>query len=255
MAEKVQVETVETNVAFERAKGFWAKFSRPIIYGGSAIILLIGGWYGYKIFIKEPKDLKASELVFPAEKLFGKMTQASSFSKDSVNIVLNGGVLEGDKITGLLSIIKNYGGSPAANRAQYITGACYLQLGEFDKAIKYLKEFDANGASQIESKSCLLLGHAYAEQKKTGEALDYYKKAAAVLSDKDATQKALALFTAASYADYTGKSKEAIDILQDLKEHHLSGLVKKDPRNFQEPAPPVTVEDVDKLLAKLGVTK
>jgi len=255
MAEKVQVETVETNEALQRAKGFWAKFSRPIIYVGGAIIILIGGWFGYKKFIKEPKELKASELVFPAEKLFGKMTQAPAFSKDSVNIVLNGGTLEGSKVTGLLSIMKNYSGTAAANRAEYITGACYLQLGEFDKAIKYLKEFDANGATQIESKAYILLGHAYAEQKKTTEALDYYKKAGEVLSDKDAAQKALAMFTAASYADQVGKSKEAIDILHDLKDNHGDGLVKKDPRNFQEPPPPVTVDDIDKLLAKLGVTR
>ena len=117
MAEKVQVETVETNEALQRAKGFWAKFSRPIIYVGGAIIILIGGWFGYKKFIKEPKELKASELVFPAEKLFGKMTQAPAFSKDSVNIVLNGGTLEGSKVTGLLSIMKNYSGTAAANRA------------------------------------------------------------------------------------------------------------------------------------------
>jgi predicted negative regulator of RcsB-dependent stress response len=255
MAEKVKVETVETNEALLRAKGFWEKFSKPIIYVGAAIIILIGGWFGYKTFIKEPKEQKASELVFPAEKLFGKMTQAPAFSKDSVNIVLNGGVLEGSKVTGLLSIMKNYDGTAAANRAEYITGACYLQLGEFDKAIKYLKEFDANGATQVESKAYVLLGHAYAEQKKTGESLDYYKKAGTVLSDKDATQKAIAMFTAASYADQVGKSKEAIDILHDLKDNHLAGLIRNDPRNPQAPAPPVTVDDVDKLLAKLGDTK
>jgi hypothetical protein len=252
MAEKVQVETVETNAALQRAKGFWAKFSRPIIYVGSAIIILIGGWFGYKKFIKEPKELKASELVFPAEKLFGKMTQSPAFSKDTVGIVLNGGVMDGSKVTGLLSIINNYGGTPAGNRAEYMTGACYLQLGEFDKAIKYLKEFDANGATQIESKAYTLLGHAYAEQKKTGEALDYYKKAGAVLNEKDAVQKAIAMFMAASYADQVGKNKEAIDILHDLKDNYLAGLVKTDPR---QAAPPVTVDDVDKLLAKLGDTK
>jgi hypothetical protein len=32
----------------ERARGFWAKFSKPIIYTGAAIILLGGGCLIYK---------------------------------------------------------------------------------------------------------------------------------------------------------------------------------------------------------------
>src|SRR5882762_7338430 len=113
MAEtKVKVENVEVNEAVQRAKGFWAKFSKPITYVGSAIIILIGGWYAYKFFYKAPKEEKASELVFPAEKIFGKMAAASSFAKDSVNLVLNGGVTsEGDKVNGLLSVVNNYGGT------------------------------------------------------------------------------------------------------------------------------------------------
>ncbi len=53
MAEKqVTVEAVETNEAVEKAKDFWAKFSKPIIYVGSALIVLVGGWYGYNKFVK-----------------------------------------------------------------------------------------------------------------------------------------------------------------------------------------------------------
>ena len=255
MAEKVIVENVEVNDAVQRAKGFWAKFSKPITYAGSAIILLIGGWYAYKVFYKAPKDLKASELVFPAEKLFGKMAAISSFSKDSVNTVLNGGILEGEKVTGLLTIIKNYGGTPSANRAEYIAGACYLQLGEFDKAISHLKEFNGNGAHQIESKAYLLLGHAYAEQKKTDEALSYYKKSAEVLSDKDGDQKVVALFNAASYAEWAGKNKDAIELLTSLKDNFGNVLSRRGNQYGGTPPPPVSEDDVEKLLAKLGVTK
>ncbi|WP_462251816.1 tetratricopeptide repeat protein [Ferruginibacter sp.] len=252
MAEtKVKVESVETNDVVERAKGFWAKFSKPIIYVGTAIIALIGGWYAYNSFFKEPKELKASELIFPAEKMFAKMAAASSFPKDTVGFVLNGGNIDGEKVTGLLSIAKNYGGTPAGNLAQYMTGACYLHLKEFDKAISYLKEFDGNGANQIQSKAYILLGHAFAEQKKVEEAYTYYKKAGEVLNDKDEQQKVVALFIAANYAESTGKSKEAIEILKDLKDNFGGAMVRKS----QYEQPPVTQDDVDKLLAKLGVTK
>jgi len=245
MAEKVLVETVETNEALQRAKGFWEKFSKPIIYVGSAIIILIAGWFAYGKFFKEPAALKASELIFPAEKVFGKMAMVSSFNKDSVGIVLNGGVLDGQKVTGMLSIIKNNGGTAAANRAEYIAGACYLHLGEFDKAIKHLKEFDANGAKQIESAAYRMLGDAYAEQKKNDDAFSYYKKAVDVADDKDESTKFLSLSRAALFCDATGKTKEAIGYFQQIKDEITPDFFRNNNINF----------DADKYLAKLGVTK
>lgn len=245
MAEKVTVENVEVNAAVEKAKGFWAKFSKPIIYAGSAIILVIGGWYGYKQLYKAPRELKASEMVFPAEKLFGKMAGISSYSKDSVNIVLNGGNLEGEKVTGLLSIIKTYSGTPAANRAEYIAGACYLHLGEFDKAISHLKEFDGNGAEQIQSAAYRMLGDAYAEQKKNDEALNYYQKAIDAASSKDQSTKFLSLSRAALFCDAVGKTKEAIAYLQQIKSDITPDFFRNNRIDF----------DADKYLAKLGVLK
>lgn len=254
MADKqVKTELGEANEIVEKAKGFWAKYSKTIIITGSVIIAVLGSYLGYKYLVSIPNENKAADLIFPAEKLFGKLAQVSSYNKDTVNIILNGDKAAG--ITGLLKIAGTYGSTKAGNRAEYIIGACYLNLKQYDKAIEHLKSFDGNGASQIQSKAYVLLGHAYAEQKKTDEALSYYKKAGTALNDEDATQKAVTMFMAAQYADYMGKTQDAIDILQDIKSNHMEGLIKKDPSNFQEPAPPVTVDDVDKYLAKLGVTK
>ena len=246
MAEKqVQVETVETNEALQRAKGFWAKFSKPITYVGSAVILLIGGWYGYKYFVTAPKAQKASEVIFPAEKLFKEMSNTTGFSKDSANILLNGGTLDGTTVTGLLKVISKYSGTPAGNLAEYMTGACYLHLGEFDKAIKHLKEFDGNGAGQIESAAFRMLGDAYAEQKKNDEALSNYKKAIDAASSKDESTKFLSLSRAALFCDATGKTKEAIEFFTQIKEEITPDFFRNNRIDF----------DADKYLAKLGVVK
>ena len=241
MAEKiVKTETVETDFV-EKAKGFWVKNSKRIIIAGTVLILLSGGYLGYKYFYKLPRELKASELIFPAEKLFGKMSQNSDFNKDSMLIVLNGGNLEGSKITGMLKIISSYGGTHAGNRARLIAGSCYLQLKEFDKAIRQLKEFDGNGADQIQSKAYILLGHAYSELKKTEDAFKYYKKAF-YADEEDAGSAAEALFIAGRYAYNTNKTKEAIELFQKLKDKY--------------PASQHTIGgDADKYLARLGVTK
>lgn len=239
MADKKETTTVEYDVV-NRARGFWADFSRPIIYIGTAIILVVGGWFAYKYFYKMPQEKKGNEAIFMAESLFDKMA-TSGFNKDSAVIVLNGGELEGDKVTGLLSVIKNYGSTDAGDRARYMAGATYLHIKEFDKAVNHLKEFDGNDAYQVKSKAYILLGHAYSELNKTEEALSAYKKAAGVNS-ADEIITADAWVMAATYADAVGKKDEAISIYKKLKDNYPANSFVKS-------------GEVDKYLARLGVFK
>lgn len=246
MAEKQVIETATpatTTTTTETdsllaAKGFWDKYSRPIIYVGGAIIVLLVGFLSYKEFVVAPKEMKASEQIFGAENIFDKMA-ATGFNKDSVNLVINGGELEGKKITGVLKTINEFGGTQAGNRAKFIAGASYLQIGEFEKAIKYLSDFDGNGATQVQSSAYKMIGHAYAEQKKTADALNFYKKAATVLNPKDAAFGGDAYLLAATYADAIGNSKEAVDLFKQLQTKYPT-------------SPAVTNGDVDKYLAKFG---
>ena len=244
MAEnKKAVVITEDNITTETytvKKNFWDTYSKPIIYAGSALIILLGAYFGYQKLVKEPKEMDAAAIIFPAESLFDKMAQ-TGFNKDSVNIVLNGGVDNGVNVTGLLKVASKYSGTLNGNRAEYMIGACYLHIKEFDKAIKHLNEYNSNGASQVEIKKYILLGNAYAEQKKTEDALSAYKKAATV-NEKDEAFTADALITAAAYADYIGKPKEAIELYQKAQDNFP---------NF----PTVQSGEVEKHLAKLGVTK
>ncbi len=241
MADKKVIDVVATpNEQVDplvKARGFWDQYSKPIIYVGGAIILLIAAWYAYKAFVVAPNEEKASEMVFPAENLFAKMA-SNGFNKDSVSIALNGGELEGKKIPGLLKVINQYGGTAAGNRAKYMVGASYLHIGDFAKAVKYLGDFDGNGAGQVESKAELLLGHAYAEQNKKSEALTHYKKAASVNNNDDFFAPE-ALMIAANYAESTNDAKEAISLYKEVKDKYpaYSSVVSG---------------EVDKHLARLG---
>ena len=202
MADKqVNVEQNDAADVVAKAKGFWAAYSKKIIIAGSLVIVLLGGFIGYKKLISEPKEREANDLIFSAEKLFGAIAGSSTYNKDTVNMVLN----------------------------------------QFDKAISHLKEFNANGASQIQSKAYILIGHAYAEQKKTDDALDYYKKAGSI-SDLDEAMATEAIYMAARYAEALGKSKEAIELFQELKDKYPASQR-------------VSSGEVDKYLASLGVTK
>lgn len=232
----VHIPTEEEAVA--KAKNFWDHYGKKLSIALGILILGVLGWVAYNKFMKEPKEVTANEAIFPAESLFDKMS-STGLRKDSVNILLNGGEYDGKNITGLLKFMNNNGGTLAANRATYMTGAAYLHIGEFDKAIKYLKEFDGHGAYQVQSKAYVMLGHAYAEKKDAANALSYYKKAAEV-NTKDPAITSDALMLAADYAQATGKNQDAISLYKKIKEEYPTSTY-------------VTGGQVEKNLAKLGV--
>ena len=221
----------EQNEILDKAVGFWTKYSKVIIYVGSAFILLTGGYLSYKYLVLAPKDEKSVDAIFPAEQLFDKMTQ-SGFNKDTINLVLNGG--NGIAI-GVVKIAANYSGTDAGNRANFIAGACYLHNKEFEKAIKYLSEFSTT-ATQIQTAAYSMLGDAFAELNKNEEAFANYKKATTV-NKKDEFMTSEALYKAASFAESIGKSNEAIELYKENLESY--------PKTSR-------VADIEKHLARLG---
>lgn len=222
MAEK-KIQDMETEEVLERAKGFWEKNSKTILIASAAVILLAGGYLGYKYLYLVPAETKAQEQIFMAEE---------NFRKDSISLALNGNV----STPGFLKIIKNHGGTKTANIAHLYAGECYLALGDFNNAIKYLKDFSANGSKQVEAKKEGLLGDAYSELKKNDEAISHYRKAGTLFPEDQAISSEY-LFRAALLLELTGKNKEAIELYQQVKDKY-----PRTEKGFV----------VDKYLARLG---
>lgn len=225
MSDKKNVQQVETGEeVIAQAKDFWTKNSKLILGIGTALVLLVGGFFVYKNFFQKPKEEKAAEAMFKAE---------DYFRKDSVNLALNG---DGQYL-GFLKIISKYGGTDAANLAHFYAGSCYIKLDDNANAIKHLKDFSTD-AKQIQQRAYKLLGDASADLGKNADALDYYKKAAHHF-EEDQANSAEALFMAAFFADRVMKNqKEAITLFKELKEKY--------PRTQQG-------FEADNFLAQLGV--
>ena len=232
MADKL---TVQKDVdVVQKARGFWENYNKPVMYIGSAIIILLGGWLVYKYMFKLPKEQKANDAVFVTQKYFSDFSNAPT---DSVKINLAAKCLNGDgPNAGALKIINKFSGTSAANLCEYYAGACYLHLQQFDKAIKFLKDFDAGKSTQIKSRAYGMIADASAELNKNDQALEYYKKAANV-NDEDEFTSSEFLFKAALFAETMGKTKEAVELLKKIKEKYP--LSEK-------------AADVDRYLAKLG---
>jgi len=204
MSEK-KVQEVESNDALIKVQGFWQKFQKPVIGIIVAAIVLIGGYYVYTQYFSKPKEEKAAEALFKAQQYF---------ETDSLQLALNGDAAG----KGFLSVIKSYDGTKAANLAKYYAGVSYLRLGDFNKAVQYLKDFSTD-AKQIQMMAYGALGDAYSELKKTDDAIDSYKKAAAAF-DKDELNASEYLFRAALLSEVNGKTKEALDLYKQIKEKY-----------------------------------
>jgi tetratricopeptide (TPR) repeat protein len=226
---KVQEEVVavqdDSARVINTAKGFWEQNKKFILIGGGALILLVGGWFGYKKFYSEPNNEKANEAIWKAQQYL---------DKDSIKLALNG---DGQS-AGFEKVAKNYSGTKAGNMAKYYTGLCYLKLSDFNKAVTYLKDYSPETKS-AQALTYRLLGDAYSELNKNDEAIDYYEKAGNAFTE-DEGQSAESLFRAGLKSEVIGKNENAIKYYKEIKEKF-----PKSERGYQ----------VDKYLARLGVVE
>lgn len=216
----------ESNELLEKAKGFWEKNNKSVTYIFLALIIVIGGYLGYKYLIQVPTEKKAQDEIFKAE---------MNFRNDSLQLALNGN----NSTSGFLKVIKNYGGTPSGNLAKLYAGECYLQLGEFKKSIEQLESFNAGGAKQVEAKVQGMIGDAYAELKQNEKAITHYRNAGSIF-ESDLNLSSEYLFRAGLLLEIEGKNADAIKVYQEIKE--------KFPRTERG-------YSIDKYLARLGATK
>jgi tetratricopeptide (TPR) repeat protein len=193
--------------------------------GLALVLILILGYFGYKQYVQEPKEKQASEAMFRAEEYY---------RADSIRLALNGDAVN----AGFTRIISRFKGTKAADLAAFYAGSCYLKLGDFNNAVKYLKDFKTS-AVQVQAKAYGLLGDAYSELNKKEEAVEQYKKAGTYFEEDEVISPEY-LFRAGYLYESMGKNQDAIAMYELIKSKYPSS-----PRGF----------DIDRYLARLGVVK
>jgi predicted negative regulator of RcsB-dependent stress response len=216
----------------EKAKDFWSRYNRPVMIIGVIIILVAGGWLGYKKFYKEPNEQKAADAMFKAEN-YHRNALLSQKPDSLIKLALNG---DGAN-PGFVRIVSKYKGTDAGNLARLYAGECYLILNDNANAVKYLKDFSTS-SKFFQARAYKLLGDAYADQGKDKDALEYYKKGANHYKE-DQENSSEALFLAAYLAQTKmNNTKEAVELFKELKEKYP---------NTQRGS------EADKYLARLGI--
>ncbi len=186
-------------------ENFFKKNQKSLTYALVAAIVLIGGFFGYTELYQKPREAKAADAMFMAEKYF---------ANDSSNFVLNG---DGQS-KGVLYIIKEFSGTKAANLAKYYAGVSYFRMNDFNKSIEYLKDFSTD-AKQIQAVAYGTLGDAYASLNKVDEAVSHYKKAGEYFPEDEAISSEY-LFRAAAFLELNNKTDEAIELYTKIKNEY-----------------------------------
>lgn len=189
----------------------WAvKNQNYILIAVGAIALIVLGYLGYNKFVAEPKASEAMNEMFQAQQYFDQAV--SGTAKDSLyTLSLNGG--EGK--FGMLDIIEEYSGTPAANLANYYAGTAYLNLKDYKNAVKYLGDFSSDDL-MLGPIAKGGIGDAFMQLNQPEEALDYYNKAAKMNTNGYTTP--LYLFKAANVAMKLGKIESALENYKKIKE-------------------------------------
>jgi len=206
-----------------KTEQFWLKNSKIILIALSALILLVAGYFIYQSQFKAPEEMKASDAMWKAE---------DYYRKDSARLALNG---DGPN-PGFLKIMSRYSGTKAAKLAKFYAASCYIKLGDYNNAIKYLKDFETDD-KLVMVRATGLLGDAYSETGKKNEAVEQYRKAGTLFPDDNFNSPEY-LFRAGLLYQELGKNKEAIEMYSIIKDKYHS---------TEKGA------DIDKYLARLGV--
>lgn len=190
----------------------------------TVVLVAIVGYLGYTNLYQQPRAEKAATAMMTAQRYF---------QTDSLNYALNG---DGQH-QGFLNVIRKYKGTPSANLANYYAGVSYLQMGDFDNAIKHLEDFNGKG-TMVAYAAWGALGDAYMEKGNIKKGIDNYKKASS--KNDDELYAPMYLQRLAIAYEMNNQSDDAKKAYKNLKNNYPNST---------------EAQTVDKDLARMGVVE
>ena len=171
-----------------------------------AIAIGFSAFFAYDRFYVQPNENNAITEMYMAEKNF----EQNKFQE----------ALDGDEqYAGLIEIIDTYGGTKAANLAEYYAGISSLRLGDAEAAIDHLDNFSSED-EMLAPIAQGAIGDAFSELGQNEEALNYYVKAAELRTNNFTTP--VYLMKAATAAYSLGNKDQALRLYTRIQDEFSS---------------------------------
>lgn len=163
--EKKQLDELEKmNAAISRSEQFIEQYQKPILFGVLAVIVVVLAILSVRHFYVLPREAKAQTEMFKGE---------FYFEQDSFRLALQG---DGDFI-GFQAVADQYGSTKAGNLAAAYAGICLYNLGQYEEAVSYLKDFDADELF-VSPAVIGTIGDCYVNMDQLEKGVGYFEKAA-----------------------------------------------------------------------------
>ncbi|MCL2131470.1 MAG: tetratricopeptide repeat protein [Lentimicrobiaceae bacterium] len=198
----------------KRVTDFYEEKKMVINVASGAFIVVLALVLAYFLYLVPKKQQEAEIAIFKAERYFGI---------DSFQLALNGD----GACDGLLTVIDEYGSTKSGNLAKYMAGICYLQLGQYDEAIHYLKKFRSRD-KLISVQALGSIGDAYLEKNDIDNAMKYYKKA--ISKNPNELITPVYLYKAGLLHEMQGNWKEAISCFETLQQEYAQEAMDAEKR-------------------------
>jgi len=166
------------------------------------IVLIVLGYFGFNRYYLEPKTEEAYEQMYSAQ---------FYFQIDSLDKALYG---DGNHL-GFADISSEYSMTKPGDLANYYAGICLLRKGEYNEAINYLGDFDAED-ELIRPMAIGAIGDAYMELGENENAVSYYMEAADYSANEFTAP--LFIYKAGETYEMMGEYEKAIDAYQTIKD-------------------------------------
>ena len=208
--------------AVSKTEAFFEKNSKTFVAAVVAFCVVVGGVYGYRKLVAEPRVEKASELIAEAQ---------YRFEQENADFAL---ALNGDaSAPGFAQVAEQYGNTPAGNLANMYAAACALRLGDYAMAEKYINDFSTVkgvAGEMINAMAIGIKGDIAVEQDDLAKAASLFEKAAAASDNQFTTP--LYLRKASQAYRAMGNVEKANAQLQTIMEKYPSSIDSREATTY-----------------------
>ncbi|MBR7029197.1 MAG: tetratricopeptide repeat protein [Bacteroidaceae bacterium] len=202
---KNEATALDLNETLSRSEAFVTKYKKQLIIGCVALVVVVGGFLGFKYGYLQPQEEKAQTL----------FTQGLTYiAQQDYDKALKG---EG-KFPGYIKLANSYKLTDASNLANIEAGFCYYQKGDYKNAIKYYEAFSPKGDKTVSAGALAALANYYAASKQVDKAIETFRKAADK-ADNESMSPAF-LLEAGKLLESQKKNDEALKVYTEIKEKY-----------------------------------
>ncbi|MCO6498887.1 MAG: tetratricopeptide repeat protein [Vicingus serpentipes] len=207
MSKKTTEETdviIDVQEVYTKTETFIEDNKKVISIIAFAIIAVVALYFGYKKLYIAPMEVEAQSQLFMAEKYFEQDSLQKAMYGDGLNY-------------GFIDIIADYSGTKSANLAHYYLGICYRNTGEYELAIDELKSFSSSDV-MVSTVALGAIGDSYMELNDFENAIKYYEKAAS--HQENELTSPIYLFKAGLACEENTNYAEALENYTKIKEDY-----------------------------------